>query len=215
MRPSFHGHFLGICHSDRAASLYPRTPPDTMNSEPSSRQSSLLLAGGVALALLGAIPTATAADASDAGPKLADAPPPARVHARFNLEIASSYLTPRGLIVEDQGVVIQPLFLMFVNLWQGDQFINEVTLVPGVWNSFHSRQSGPERSRWNETDPVLGVTAVFADAFTLGVTYTVFKSQNGSFRTSQHLETKLGFNDTKHLKAFALHPSVIGVSAFF
>ena len=111
--------------------------------------------------------------------------------------------------MEDQGVVFQPLFLMFVNLWQGDRFLNEVTLVPGIWNSVHSRQGGPKASHWNEVDPILGLNTRFANDFTLGVTYTVFKSQNGSFRTSQHLETKLGYDDTKFLQAFALHPSFI------
>src|SRR5205085_7775750 len=122
------------------------------------------------------------------------------------LEVSNSYITPRGLIVEDQGVVFQPLFLAFIRLWQGDCFINDVTLVPGVWNSIHSRKSGPDASNWNETDPILGLNTRFAKDFALGITYTIFKSQNGSFPTSHHLETKLSYDDMKYLQAFALHP---------
>ena len=171
-------------------------------------QTHILLAG-FALALLGNVATAPATDNSNAGPNITTAPPPSRIHALFNLEASSSYLTPRGLIVEDQGVVFQPLFLALVSLWQGDRFINEVTLVPGVWNSIHTRSSGPDASHWNEVDSFLGLNTRFAQDFTLGVTYTIFKSENGSFATSQHLETKLSYDDTKVLQAFALHPYFI------
>ena len=168
-----------------------------------------LLAWVVGLTMQAGVPAASSAADSDAAPKIQEAPPPSRIHALFNLEVSSSYLTPRGLIVEDQGVVFQPLFLMFVNLWQGDDFINEVTLVPGVWNSIHSRKAGPDASHWNEIDPILGLNTKFAKDFTLGITYTIFKSENGSFATSHHLETKLSYDDTKYLKAFALHPYII------
>jgi len=41
---------------------------------------------------------------------------------------------------------------------------------------------------------------------TLTVTYTAFNMQILDIGTSQHLETKLAFDDSEYLKAFALHP---------
>jgi hypothetical protein len=46
----------------------------------------------------------------------------------------------------------------------------------------------------------------FAKNFTLDVTYTAFVEQILDIGTSQHLDTKLSFNDSPYLKAFALHP---------
>jgi hypothetical protein len=155
--------------------------------------------------------------------------PPSRVHFLADVEFANEYLTPRGLIVVNKGLTIQPLVLGFVNVYKGDSFINDVTLVPGIWADFATAKSGPrpgfaysqnfnpatgtyslvQSTYLNEVDPIFGVTTTFAKNYTLGVTYTAFISQNGSFPTSQHLETKLSMNDTDYLKAFALHPAVI------
>ena len=68
----------------------------------------------------------------------ADAPAPSRVDALFNLEFSNEYLTPRGMIVQDKGLTVQPLVIGLVNLYKSDCFINSLTFVPGVWNDFAS-----------------------------------------------------------------------------
>jgi hypothetical protein len=156
-------------------------------------------------------------------------PPSSRVHALFDLTGANEYLTPRGLIVVNQGVTIQPLLLGFVNLYKGDSFINDVTFVPGAWADLSTAKNGPrpgfayhanfdsktgaydltDQGYLNEIDPIFGFTTTFAKNFTLGLTYTAFVSEEGEYPTSQHVETKLTFNDSDYLKAYALHPTVI------
>ncbi len=145
----------------------------------------------------------------------ADAPPPSRVNALVNIEFANEYVTPRGMIVRDQGLTVQPLLLGFVNVYKGDSFISDATLVGGVWNDLGTKavsQQPPYGSKpgtvWTEIDPIAGITLDFAKHFTLGVTYTAFAEQILSIGTSQHLETKLSFNDSDYLKEFALHPYV-------
>ena len=49
----------------------------------------------------------------------------------------------------------------------------------------------------------------FAKHFKLDVTYTAFNLQILDIGTSQHLETKLSFDDSSYLKAFALNPYMI------
>ena len=139
-----------------------------------------------------------------------EAPPPSRIHGLINLDVSDHYLTPRGLNVEDQGVIFQPLVLLFFDIYNSDTFINNVSLTEGVWNSVHTRRSGApgQMSHWNEIDPISGVSVKFAKDFTLSVTYILFNSQNGSFKTSHNLETKLAYNDSKLLGKFALHPYV-------
>jgi hypothetical protein len=140
---------------------------------------------------------------------------PTRVNALVDLGISSHYLTPRGMDVSRQGVVFQPMVLAFFDLYKSDDFINDVSLVGGVWNCFGTHQlpstQGYPKSQtgWYETDPIAGISVGFAKHFKLSVTYTDFSMQIENIPFSQHLETKLAFDDSDYLKAFALHPYIL------
>jgi hypothetical protein len=144
-------------------------------------------------------------------------PPPSKVNFLLNVEFADKYVTPRGMIVQDEGLVIQPLLLGFANLYGGekDDFLNRVTLVGGFWNCFgteglpSSDSGGTDTTGWYEIDPIAGLSFGLAKGFTLDVTYTAFNMEVFNIPFSQHLETKLSFDDSPYLKAFALHPYVI------
>ncbi len=144
-----------------------------------------------------------------------DAPPPSNVHALVNIEFANEYVTPRGMLVRDQGLTIQPLLLGFISVYKGDGFINGVTLIPGVWNdlgthsiSVHAPYNSEPRIAWSELDPIAGVEIGFGKHFTLDVTYTAFIEQILDIGTSEHLDTKLSFDDSSYFKGFGFHPYV-------
>jgi hypothetical protein len=138
---------------------------------------------------------------------------PSKVHALVDFEFANEYVTPRGMLVRDQGLTVQPLFLGFVSLYQGDSYINSVTLIPGVWNdlgthaiSVHAPYNSQPTTPWSEIDPIAGIEIGFAKHLTLDVTYTAFVEQILDIGTSQHLDTKLSFDDSSYFKGFGLHP---------
>src|SRR5215203_2951748 len=140
-------------------------------------------------------------------------PPPSRVNALLNFEFSDKYLTPRGMIVHDDGLTFQQLTLGFFNIYKGEKFLNDFTLVGGVWNDFSSKgvsENAPfgskPKTHWVEIDPIAGISTKFAKNWQLDVTYTVFEMNILNIPTSQHLETKLSFDDTPYLKKFALHP---------
>ena len=140
-------------------------------------------------------------------------PPPSRVNVLVNFEFSDKYLTPRGMIVHNDGLTFQNLVLGLVNVYKSDSFLNDVTLVPGVWNDFsssgvslHPPFGSEPKKNWVEIDPIAGVSFGFAKHFKLDVTYTAFNMQILDIGTSQHLDTKLSFDDSEYLKAFALHP---------
>ncbi len=164
----------------------------------------LLLAG---LSVSSALPAAR-------GEEPPAAPPPAsRVNVLVNFEFADKYLTPRGMIVHDRGLTFQNLVLGLVNVYKGDHFINDVTLVPGVWNDFSTdglpNSNGDGKTGWVEIDPIAGISVTFAKHFTLSETYTAFNMQVLNIPFSQHLESKLAYDDTHLLGKFALHPYFI------
>ena len=196
----------GICVS---AEPNTHTPMNTESLRPTSSlrfaRSTALFAVTTTLMLVALLPARLQAD--DAG---------SRVHALVNLEFSDKYLTPRGMIVQDHGLTMQTLFLAFVNVYNGapEDFINSITLIPGFWNDFATSPipahltAGSKGTDWVEYDPILGVSIGFAKNFKLDVTYTEFAMQILDIGTSQHLETKLSYDDSAAMGAFAMHPYV-------
>jgi len=130
-------------------------------------------------------------------------------HFLLQLDFSDHYITPRGLNVENQGLVFQPLLLSFWNLYSNkDAFINDVSLTAGMWSSIHSNKSGADEGHWNEWDPILGLTFGLGEVLKFETNYTAFKSQVDSYDTSHHLELKLKLDDSKWLGAYALNPYV-------
>jgi hypothetical protein len=135
------------------------------------------------------------------------------VHFLFKLEMGNAYITPRGMIVHNDGMAFQPLFLTFIDLYKGTGFINNVKLIGGVWNdistsgvSEHAPFNSTPKTNWVEVDPIAGLSFGLGKHFTLDVTYTAFAMQILDIGTSQHLETKLSFDDSEYLGAWAMHP---------
>ncbi len=153
-----------------------------------------------------------------ASEQVAGAKPESPVHFLFQFEFASGYTTPRGMIIRDTGLTFQPLFLSFVDLYQdkANGFINSVKAVGGVWNdlgtsgvSVHAPYGSNPKTHWTEIDPIGGISIGFAKRFTLEVTYSAFVENILDIPTSQNLQTKLSFDDSAFLGAFALHPYLL------
>jgi hypothetical protein len=173
--------------------------------------------GAVAAAMALACTSAPlhAGDGTSAPAKEVVAPPPpgSPIDLLFNVDILNEYVTPRGMIVRNQGVTIQPLLLAFINLYKGDGWLDSAKIVGGIWNDYgtsrvsvHAPYYSPDRTHWTETDPIFGLSFGLFKYFTLDVTYTAFIEQILDIGTSNHLDSKLSFDDSAFLKAFALHP---------
>jgi hypothetical protein len=157
--------------------------------------------------------TALAAALSTATTNLRADDAPSRINQLVSLNFASEYVTPRGMIVQDDGLTFQPLFLTLVNVYHADGFINSFDLVGGCWSDFssagvsvHPPFGNSPKTAFVEIDPIAGMSVSFAKKFTLGVTYTAFGMQILNIGYSQHLETKLSFDDSSYLGAWSMHP---------
>jgi hypothetical protein len=149
-------------------------------------------------------------------PELVIQPEQSRLHFLLKTEFASGYTTPRGMIVRDEGLTIQPLLLGFVDLYQGTGCIHNVKGVIGVWNDFgtsgvskHAPFGSDPKTNWTEIDPIGGISIAFDKGFTLDITYTAFVENILDIETSHHLETKLSYDDSEFFGAFALHPYLL------
>jgi hypothetical protein len=153
--------------------------------------------------LIAGTPTETAAAAIE------PAAPPLKLNMLLQLDVSDHYITPRGLNVENEEAIFQPLALLFANLYSSETtFVSDVSLTAGVWSSVHTKESGPDPGHWNEFDPIFGVTVKFAEMLKFDTTWTAFDSMVDAYPTSQHLELKLTVDDSKWLGAYALNPYV-------
>jgi len=188
----------------------PKSTTRMMKSKPFHRSSAacaLLAAGALVASSLGAL--AGPADDKLAKSVIEPEPEPSRLHCLLQVEVGSHYITPRGLDVVDAGVTIQPLVLIFFDLYNSKTgFLNDITLIGGVWNDWGTKAYGAKPGQWNEIDPSVGLSFKFAQNFQFDATYTGFRSMTESYPTSTNLDLKLTYHDSFLGKAFSINPYV-------
>ena len=130
----------------------------------------------------------------------------------LGVNFVSEYIS-RGAPQEIKGVIAQPYADLFFSLYEGQGFVNKVSLNLGIWGSFQDARTLAVNPRgsgasWYEFDYTPGVAVTFAKNYTLTTSYTEFDSPNNGFKPSRNLNFSLAYNDTDLLGAFALHPHV-------
>ena len=130
----------------------------------------------------------------------------------LGVDFVSQYISA-GVVVENQGVIAQPYLNLYLRLYQGEGWINRITLNLGFGASLHSEHTGaPPGSRYPayfEQDLLPGFSVVFAKNFTLKATYGWLLGPSGAFPTPAVLKLRLDYNDTAIFGPFALHPHVL------
>ncbi|MCW2573867.1 MAG: hypothetical protein JWO88_3925 [Frankiales bacterium] len=189
--------------------------PHTPNPKPSHPRFRRCLTPLVAVGSLLLAPLAHAGDHTKDMTKSVVEPEPegAKINLLLNVEFSDKYVTPRGQVVRDDGLSIQPLMLAFINLYEGKGFIDSFKVFGGFWADYgtkgvseHAPFGSQPKTHYTEIDPILGVSMGFAKLATLSVTYSAFVEQILDIETSHNLEVKLAFDDSKFLGPFALHP---------
>lgn len=124
---------------------------------------------------------------------------PPFVTGLLDLPISNYYLTPRGVIVEDTGVIVQPVLLLFFNLYQSDGPLSNVTGTVGIWNSIHSKHRDPNNTQiapnWNEMDLLSGLSFTVLKDWTFTFAYEYWISPISAFPGTSHIELRFGYSD--------------------
>jgi len=129
----------------------------------------------------------------------------------LGVNFVSQYIL-RGLVYENQGVIAQPYLNLYFSLYEGEGFINKVSLIAGFWSSLHSRHTdAPPNTTtpaWFEFDFTPGIAVTFAKNFTLTSSLFIYSSPADAFSTFYGANFQLDYDDSDLLGAFALHPHV-------
>ena len=134
----------------------------------------------------------------------------------LGVAVVSQYIS-RGVVLENQGAIVQPYTDLYFKLYEGDGFLNKISLNLGLWSSIHSRRTdsgavggGSSATRqWYEFDYTAGLSITFAKNFTFTPSFFSFLSPNDGFSDFYGLNLSLAYNDSELWGGkFALNPSV-------
>lgn len=103
----------------------------------------------------------------------------------------------RGILQEDQGLVMQPYGDVTANIFEGEGAINTVDLVLGVWNSVHGGNPTEELNNdyHYELDWLVGASIGAFDSWSFGVMYTAYTSPADAFPTVQEIALSAALDD--------------------
>lgn len=143
-------------------------------------------------------------------PPVNEPAPASRFSGDLGVTFANQYNT-RGIIVQDQGLTIQPYGDIYLTLYEGDGFINKVQFTAGFWGDFSTEDNvkGPD-SDWDnftEFDVDAGFIVNFAKRFTLSSVWNGWTSPSDAYGDGHFINSKLSFDDSGLItKNFAIAP---------
>lgn len=133
------------------------------------------------------------------------------VHGFINLEFSDHHLTPRGLNLNNKGVIFQPLLRLDWTLYkpapEPNQAINEVTMTTAMWNEVDSHRVGHNPGNWSEIDATIGPNVKFLKDWTFESPFTAYVSETDTFWTCWAWDPKLTYHD-HFIKNFSINPYV-------
>lgn len=133
------------------------------------------------------------------------------IHGFFSSPFKTAYVTPRGLVVENEGLVWQPVGGLVFPL--GDLGpIKNFTFVGGIWNSVNTHQGDAYVGPWNEMDVFASFSGTVANAVSLTLTYSPWNSPPHAFHTEHNMDLKVQYDDSKLWgnSGFSLNPYIDG-----
>lgn len=107
-------------------------------------------------------------------------PPPKVVNGSLGLDVTTQYFF-RGILQENQGLIVQPSIELGYGLFEGDGdgSLRTLDLTFGLWNSLHDGPTGGTGGIWYESNFYVGLEASLGDRLHAGVSYSVYETPNG------------------------------------
>ena len=132
------------------------------------------------------------------------------IHGFASISVGSSYVTPRGLVVENAGCIWQPVAGIVIPI--GDfGFFKNLTFVGGVWSSINSAQSDERVGSWNEFDIFFSLSADIAPQLNATLTYGAWNFPQSTLakpETEHNIDLKIAYADKWFGPDFSLNPYV-------
>jgi len=139
----------------------------------------------------------------------------------LGVNVVTSYYSRGILQATNRSANFQPYLDLSLKAYEGDGFLNKAVFGLGLWGNLTSsnftksprqggfiQAAGTNNSSWTETDVTPSVALTFGK-LTLTESYLFLNFPNANAGAdAQGLSSKLSYDDSDLLGAFALHPSV-------
>ncbi|MEX0775273.1 MAG: TorF family putative porin [Phycisphaeraceae bacterium] len=139
-----------------------------------------------------------------APPEMAPAeagPNTGRISLSAGVDAVTEYIF-RGVVQENQGAMLQPYASVSFSLFQGQGAVQDISLVTGIWNSFHTDPTGFSGA-WYEADLSAGVAVKFLEKFTASIAYIWYTYPDANLTSYDEIDLKLAYDDTGMLPEIA------------
>lgn len=134
-------------------------------------------------------------------PVAADDAPPSAIHGFGSLQLSNDYITPRGLLVTNEGVTAQALVGLVMVLPAN------FALVAGSWNDVDAvHRHLPGTGAWTEEDFFAGFSYSPTKQIKLSATYDSWNFPSGSPSNEQNIEFVAAYDDSAPGRAFSIQP---------
>lgn len=167
-----------------------------------------------AVAAVVALPTlswaGTASKSSSAAPVAASKLQESAITGDIGLSVVTAYYY-HGVIQQNHSASFQPYADINFKAFEGDGFLNKATINLGIWNSLTNpatNKTWKSPKSWVESDFTPGVSLTFGKVTITESYQFMFFPNNSTPETSESIVSKLAFDDSDLLGAFALHPSI-------
>lgn len=138
------------------------------------------------------------ADLSNFDRSMLEATTASPFYGSFTVKVMNQYIT-RGIVVQADGVTIQPILDLNYHLYNFGGFFNDLSLITEFWNdiSSNTKISAPPTSApyWTETFLRAGFSLGFAKYFNLSSDFTQFLTPSDGYREGRYWKTILTCND--------------------
>lgn len=139
-----------------------------------------------------------------------------------DLSLSTTYVTPRGLVVQDTGLVLKTLIGGAFTLYEGDSAIEKIALNTGVYTNFISDPTNVPTAEGElsgsgnifDIDPYVGFDFAFADKWRLNASYLPFYSPAGFYDAVHNMVILLSYDDTEELGNYSLRPYLRSFTTF-
>jgi hypothetical protein len=129
----------------------------------------------------------------------------ASLHGFADVSVKNDYITPRGLRVTSDGMAVQFLNGLVIDVPQDPAgTITDTSYVVGAWTDFNPGVSALHTHTLNEFDWFVGANAKIGKSWNAGVQFVQFISGPGAFKTENNIEFSLAYDDA--LKPIKLNP---------
>lgn len=133
-----------------------------------------------------------------------------RLYVGAGVDYTTAYYS-RGLLYEDEGLILQPWLELSLEVWRGDEVT--VSVIAGTWNSYQGEgtdagTTDSTRENWYESDLYAGFGIATGNWY-FEAEYQWYTSPSDAWDTVEELYFTAAYDDSEAMGAWSMQPTAV------